>query len=94
MKGAKIFAIAVLALLALTAYMHPVFAVTGDVNGDGKVDGKDLTTVAQAFGSYGPDYLHPGSPPNPRWNPAADLKADNKIDGADLTVVASNFGKS
>jgi hypothetical protein len=64
----------------------------GDINGDGKVDGKDLGAVAQAFASYGPNYLYPGSPPHPRWDPNADMNGDNKIDGKDLGIVASRFG--
>jgi hypothetical protein len=64
----------------------------GDINGDGKVDGKDITLIAAAFASYGPNYLYPGSPPSPRWNPDADMNGDNKIDGRDIIVVTKNFG--
>jgi parallel beta-helix repeat protein len=68
--------------------------IMGDINGDGKDDGKDLGAVAQAFASYGPNFLYPGSPPHPRWNPNADMNDDNKIDGKDLGTIASNFGKA
>jgi hypothetical protein len=64
------------------------------LNDDGKIDGKDLGTAGQAFGSYGPDFLYPGSPPHPRWNPYADLNQDNKTDGKDLGTISYNFGKS
>jgi hypothetical protein len=64
----------------------------GDVNGDGVVDGKDMAIVALAFGSFGPNYLYPGSPPSKNWNIAADLNADGVVDGADLAIVALNFG--
>jgi hypothetical protein len=67
--------------------------IMGDINGDGKVDGKDLGTTAQAFASYAPNFLYAGSPPHPRWNPDADLNLDNKIDGKDLGTIAGNFGK-
>lgn len=66
--------------------------IMGDLNGDGKVDGKDLTLVAWSFASYGPDYLYPGSPPHPKWNLDSDINLDSKIDGKDLTLVARNFG--
>jgi uncharacterized protein (DUF2141 family) len=80
----KLFSVSILILLSL-AMIAPVFALTGDVNGDGKVDGKDLGAVASAFGSY------PGSQ---RWNPSCDLNGDGHVDGKDLGIVAANFGKS
>jgi hypothetical protein len=80
----KLRSISILGLLLLATICYPVFAVVGDVNGDGHVDGSDLAIVALAFGSY------PGSP---RWNPVADLNNDGVVDGADLTIVAINFGK-
>jgi len=61
-----------------------------DLNGDGKVDIKDLAIVAKAFGSY------LGSP---NWNPIADVTGstlgvpDNKVDIRDVAYVAKNFGK-
>jgi hypothetical protein len=66
----------------------------GDIDGDGKVDGKDLGLVGAAFASYGPDFWYPGSPPSPRWDPNADVNGDNKVDGKDLGIVASRFGAS
>jgi uncharacterized protein (DUF2141 family) len=66
--------------------------IIGDLNGDGKVDGKDLGLAAQSFASYGPDYVYPGSAPSPRWNLDADINGDNKIDGKDLGIIALNFG--
>jgi hypothetical protein len=56
----------------------------GDVNGDGRVDLKDIALVARAFGS---------TPTSPNWNPAADLNGDGKIDMKDITLVARNFGR-
>jgi len=56
----------------------------GDVNMDGKVDGKDITVVAQAFGSY---------PTHPRWNYVTDENENNNIDGMDIALIAKNFGK-
>jgi hypothetical protein len=57
----------------------------GDVNNDGKVDGRDLTMIARCFGS------HLGEP---RYNPNCDLLNRGKIDGKDITIAARNFGKS
>jgi len=54
-----------------------------DLNLDGKVDGRDIAVVAQAFASY---------PTHPRWNLLADLSQDDKIDGKDIAIVAKNFG--
>jgi hypothetical protein len=56
----------------------------GDVNGDGRVDLKDIALVARAFGS---------TPGSPNWNPTADLNGDGKIDMKDITLVARNFGR-
>jgi parallel beta-helix repeat protein len=53
-----------------------------DLNDDGKVDGKDIAIVAQAFGSR---LSHR------RWNWRADMNNDNKIDGLDLVVIAKSF---
>jgi len=69
----------------------------GDINGDGKVDGKDITIVSLAFASHGPDgFMHryPGQPASPNWNPDADINFDNVVDGKDIVLVAINFGHS
>ena len=62
-----------------------VGAYTGpeDVNGDEVVDMKDVSLIAQAFGSY---------PDHPRWNPTADINEDNKVDMRDLVMVIKAFG--
>jgi PKD repeat protein len=65
-----------------------------DVNGDGRVDGRDIAAAARAFGSYSPSYLYPGSPASPTWNPDLDFNLDNRIDGRDLSMVARHFGQS
>ena len=57
----------------------------GDINGDDKVDIKDVATVSTAFGSY---------PGHERWNPEADLNRDDQVDIRDIAMVASNFGKT
>ena len=64
-----------------------------DLNGDGVIDGSDLSTVAWSFGAYGPDFQYPGSPPSSRWNPIADVTGDKVVDGSDLAPVARHFGE-
>jgi hypothetical protein len=59
------------------------YASLTDLNRDGKVDIRDLATVAIAFGSF---------PGNPRWNPIADLDNDGKIDTRDLATEAKDYG--
>jgi len=59
--------------------------IMGDVNGDGKVDGRDIAAVAAAFNT---------KPGDPRWNPNADFNRDNKVDGRDIAIIARYYGKS
>jgi hypothetical protein len=56
----------------------------GDVNGDGRVDLKDLALVARALGS---------TPGRPNWNPACDFYGDGTVSMKDLALVARNFGQ-
>jgi len=56
--------------------------VPGDVDGNGVVDGLDLTAVITAWET---------TPGDPLWNPDADLDGNNVIDGLDLTEVISNW---
>jgi hypothetical protein len=58
--------------------------IPGDINGDGKVDGRDMTVAVRAFGTF---------PGRPRWNPNADVNQHGRVDGRDITIVAKNFGK-
>ena len=55
----------------------------GDLNGDGKIDIKDISIVARAYGS---------DPGKPNWNPDADLNHDGKVDIKDIAIVAKVFG--
>jgi hypothetical protein len=66
--------------------------IVGDINGDGVVDGSDIALVASAFGSYGPGYLYPGSPPSTKWNMDCDINGDGVVDGKDLLLIGRNFG--
>jgi hypothetical protein len=60
--------------------------VPGDINGDFKVDIKDLVLVIKHFGSY------PSHPTKP-WNPNADINCDNKVDIKDLVLVIKHYGQ-
>jgi len=57
----------------------------GDVNGDGRVDMKDIAIVARAFGS---------TPGSPNWNPAADVGGFGIVNMKDIALVARNFGQN
>lgn len=56
-----------------------------DINGNGRVDGRDLSILARAFGSADGDA---------RYNGRADLNRDGLIDGEDLSILAADFGLS
>lgn len=73
--------------------------LTGDITGpqsgvpDGKVDARDVSRVARAFGSRA------GPPPSPNWDPICDITGptpwvpDGKVDARDVAGCARNFGK-
>ena len=54
-----------------------------DLDGDGKIDMKDIAIAARAFGT------HPG---DSRWNPTADLDGNSNVDMRDIARVAKAFG--
>ena len=56
----------------------------GDVNGDGRIDLKDIALVARAFGS---------TPGSPNWNPAADINGDGIVNMKDMALVVRFFGQ-
>jgi hypothetical protein len=55
-----------------------------DVNMDGKIDGKDIATIALYYGT---------SNSTQRWSPIVDVNNDGKIDGKDITLTALHFGE-
>lgn len=75
-----------------------IVSIVGDITGpngwpDGNVTMRDVAVVARAFGSDGPNYLYPGSPPSSNWNPNADLNNDGTVNMRDVALVARNFGQ-
>jgi parallel beta-helix repeat protein len=56
----------------------------GDVNGDGRVDLRDIALVARALGS---------TPTSPNWNPACDFYSNGTVNMKDIALVARNFGQ-
>ena len=61
-----------------------VITIIGDINGDFKVDIKDLVLVIKHYASY---------PGHPKWNPNADVNSDGKVDIKDLVLVIKHFGE-
>jgi PKD repeat protein len=61
-----------------------VSSLIGDLNGDGKVDIKDVSRVAKAYGS---------TPGSQYWDPVCDLNGDGKVDIKDVSTVAKHFGE-
>lgn len=59
--------------------------ILGDINGDGKVDIRDVSVVASAFGSF---------PNHSRWNSDADLNKDGLVNIRDIAMVCANFGRT
>ena len=59
--------------------------IPGDINGDRKVDLKDVFAVGKAYGSVVGD---------PRYSPNLDINDDGKIDLKDYYTTCKNYGKS
>jgi parallel beta-helix repeat protein len=56
-----------------------------DLNHDLKIDIKDISSAALAFGAY---------PGDSRWSRQADVNGDQRIDIRDLVLIAKSFGKA
>lgn len=72
-------AIATALLINASAY-----AIQGDLDGSGIVDGLDLAILSTSFGL---------DSDSPSWKPAADIADNGLVDGVDLSSLAPNFGK-
>ena len=59
--------------------------IKGDVDGDCRVNGFDLSLLGLSFGSRRGD---------PRYSSLADTNNDGAVDGDDLAKLTSNFGKN
>jgi hypothetical protein len=55
----------------------------GDIDGNKKVEVKDVAAVAKLFGVNYPD---------PKYDPNKDITCDGKIDVKDVSIAAKNFG--
>jgi len=59
--------------------------IPGDVDGNGKVEIKDLLLLAKAYGT---------NPHSPNWKPNLDVNSDDKVDIKDILMAAKNYGKT
>ncbi|WP_257460262.1 M4 family metallopeptidase [Archangium lipolyticum] len=67
-----------------TSATATVIVYTGDLNGDGIVDGEDMGLMAQAYGS---------DSSQPTYDTTADLDADSSVNDNDATLFVSQFGR-
>jgi parallel beta-helix repeat protein len=84
-KGNHIIAVYAIPIMSETDTSNNVndggkitISISGDVNGDFKVDGKDVAVVAKAYNTKPGDLL---------WNP----NGDDKVDGKDIAIVAKYY---
>jgi hypothetical protein len=82
--GTAVYYVGIFPYYAASSLRFSVVLI-GDLNGDGKVDIRDIAITAKAYGS---------SPGMPNWNPIADLNGDGKVDIRDIAIVAKNYGVS
>jgi hypothetical protein len=59
--------------------------ITGDIQGDQRVDALDLLALNRAYSS---------DPSKPNWNLYCDLNDDSRVDLSDLQLLGRNFGKT
>ncbi|MFL5353253.1 M4 family metallopeptidase [Archangium sp.] len=67
-----------------TSATATVIVYTGDINGDGVVDGEDMGLIAQSYGSGSSEA---------GYSTAADLDADSAVNDNDVTLFVSQFGR-
>jgi len=61
-----------------------VITIPGDVDGNGKVDMKDIGWICKAYGS---------TPGHPKWSPNADINDDGKVDMKDIGYACMHYGQ-
>jgi len=61
-----------------------IVTMKGDVNGDKRVDGKDIAYLAKAYNT---------KPGDPKWDSRADINCDLKVDGKDIALASKNYNK-
>ena len=62
-----------------------VYALPGDIDESGRVDGLDLIILSRALGS---------EPGDDHWNANADLNGDEVVDNDDLAILREYFGQT
>ena len=68
---------------AIAVYVRGPIDPVGDVNWDGHINIRDLTLIADYFGS---------TPRSARYLESCDINKDRTIDIRDLTIAAKYFG--
>ena len=71
------------AIAAALLINAPAYAIQGDLDGSGLVDGDDLAIMSTLFGLDSAD---------PNWKQEADIAGSGLVDGVDLSSFAPNFG--
>ncbi len=70
--------------MTISIFILSPFGYLTDLDGDGKVDMRDIAIAARAFGT------HEGSP---LWNPLADVNGDGIVNLVDIALIAKDFWK-
>ncbi len=78
----KNFLLSSLLIFILGAFASLSYAIQGDLDASGFVDGSDLSLFSPKFGVKGVD------------GGVADIEKDGALDGSDLAIIASNFGQA
>ena len=68
----------------ITTFSTPQRLIQGDVDGNCRVDGRDLAIFGPIFGKSRKDV---------GWDPEMDIIANGRIDGDDFARLAANFGR-
>ena len=64
-------------------YHYASYGAGCDIDGSGRVDGRDLALLCWSFGSFAGDW---------RYSSAADIDGNGAVDGNDLALLAAYFG--